>query len=206
MKRIAPFASIAVLVVAALPALASAQANSWDFDPSHTHASFTVRHLGVSNVRGEFRKVTGKAVIDEKDITKSSVEATIDANSVDTRVEKRDNHLRSPDFFNVAKNPTLTFKSTKVEKAGDGKLKVTGDLTMNGVTKPVVLDVDGPGPVLKTPWGTLVRAVEAHAKVNRRDFGLNWNNMVEAVQIVGDEVSIELEVELNRPASPQASK
>ena len=127
----------------------------------------------ISTVRGEFGKTEAKVVIDEADITKSTVEATIDVASINTRDEKRDAHLKSPDFFDVAKFPTMTFKSTKVEKAGEG-LKVTGDLTMHGVTKPVVLDVTGPSQVIKDPWGLSRRGVSATTKVNRKDFGVSY--------------------------------
>jgi polyisoprenoid-binding protein YceI len=185
-----------LLAVLAAPGLASAQTSKWDFDPSHSNASFTVRHMVISNVRGEFQKMTGMVTLDEKDVTKSVVEVTIDAGSVNTREAKRDEHLRSPDFFNTAKNPTLTFKSTKVEKAGEGKLKVTGNLTMNGVTKAVVLDVSGPTAPVVSPWGKTLRGVSGSATVNRKDFGLAWSKVVEAGPVVGDEVKIELEVEL----------
>lgn len=195
------------LVLAALlavPGLSLAQATTWDIDPAHTHASFTVRHMGISNVRGEFEKIAGKLVIDDKDLSKSSVEATIDANSINTRIEKRDGHLKSPDFFDTAKNPTITFKSTKVEKAGEGKLKVTGDLTMAGVTKPVVLDVTGPGASVQA-WGRTVRGLSATTTLNRKEFGLKWNNMIEATPVVADEVKVELEVELVKAEAPAAA-
>ena len=194
----------AAAVALAAPALA--ESTVWKFDPSHSHASFTVRHLVVSNVRGEFRKVEGTLYLDEKDVTKSRVEATLDAASIDTRVQDRDNHLRSPDFFDAAKYPTITFKSTKVEKAGDGKLKVTGDLTMHGVTKPVVLDVEGPTAAIKDPMGNARRGIAATAKLNRREFGLNWSKAVEAGPVVGDEVKIEIEAEVVKQGGQQAAK
>jgi polyisoprenoid-binding protein YceI len=179
----------------AFPVLASAQASTWDLDPAHTHASFTVRHMGVSNVRGEFEKVTGKVVLDEKDVTRSTVEASIDAASIGTRVEKRDADLRSENFFDVAKHPTISFKSTKIEKAGGDKLKVTGDLTMHGVTKPVVLEVTGPTPPLKA-FGRTVRGATATTRLNRKDWGLAYNALIEVTPIVGDEVNIDISVEL----------
>lgn len=179
----------------ALPVLASAQASTWDLDPANTHASFTVRHMGVSNVRGEFEKVTGKVVLDEKDVTRSTVEASIDAASIGTRVEKRDADLRSENFFDVAKHPTISFKSTKIEKAGGDKLKVTGDLTMHGVTKPVVLEVTGPTPPLKA-FGRTVRGATATTRLNRKDWGLAYNALIEVTPIVGDEVNIDISVEL----------
>jgi len=186
----------AVFAVLATPVLAPAQTSNWNLDPTHSHASFTIRHLVISNVRGDFQKLTGSVKLDEKDVTKSTVEATIDAASIDTRVADRDNHLRSPDFFDVAKFPSITFKSTKVEAAGKGKLKVTGDLTIHGVTKSVVLDVDGPTSEVKDPWGNARRGLAASTKIDRRDFGLTWGKLVEAGPVVGDEVKIEIEGEL----------
>jgi len=177
------------------PALALAQTSTWNFDSSHTHASFTVRHLVISNVRGEFGKTTGSVMLDENDITKSKVNATIDVGSIDTREPKRDEHLRSPDFFDAAKYPTITFTSTKVEKAGDG-LKVTGNLTMKGVTKPVVLDVEGPTGEIKDPWGNTRRGLSASATINRQDWGVSWGKIIEAGPVVGDTVKIEIEAEL----------
>lgn len=187
---------LVALVAAAAPVLGLAQASTWNLDPSHTHASFTIRHMVITNVRGEFQKLSGSVKLDEKDVTRSSVEATIDTASIDTRVPDRDKHLRSPDFFDAAKYPTITFKSTKVEKAGEGKLKVTGDLTIHGVTKPVVLAVDGPTAAIKDPWGNTRRGIAASTTINRRDFGLTWGKMVEAGPVVGDEVKIEIESEL----------
>jgi polyisoprenoid-binding protein YceI len=184
------------LAAAALAAPAVAQTSSWKLDDTHTHASFTIRHLVITNVRGEFARVTGALVLDEKDVTKSKVEVSIDATSIDTRVADRDNHLRSPDFFDVAKYPTITFKSTRVEKAGEGKLRVTGDLTMHGVTKPVTLDVVGPTAEVKDPWGNTRRGVAASATLDRRDWGLTWSKAVEAGPVVGNEVKLEIESEL----------
>ena len=188
----------AALLLAALtvPALSLAEGATWNIDPAHTRSGFTVRHLVISNVRGEFGKTTGKVVLDEKDPTKSSVEATIDVNTIDTRVPDRDAHLRSADFFDVAKYPTITFKSTKVHAAGKGKLEVIGDLTMKGVTKPVVLQVDGPSAEVKGPMGEARRGMVARTVVNRREFGLNWSKAVEAGPVVGDDVQIEIEAEM----------
>ena len=184
------------LAAVALAAPALAQTSNWKLDETHTHASFTIRHLVISNVRGEFAKVTGAVVLDEKDVTKSKVEAVIDVASIDTRVADRDNHLRSPDFFDVAKYPTITFRSTKVEAAGSGKLKVTGDLTMHGVTKPVTLDVVGPTGEVKDPWGNARRGIAASATLDRKAWGLTWSKAVEAGPVVGDEVKLEIEAEL----------
>lgn len=195
-----------LLAVALLPGLALAQATTWTIDPSHTHSSFTVRHLVISNVRGEFGKTAGTLKLDEKDPTKSSIEATIDATTINTREKQRDEHLRSSDFFDVAKHPTLTFKSTKVEKKGEGKLAVTGDLTIRGVTRPVVLDVVGPTPEIKDPYGNARRAFAASAEIDRKDFGLTWSKTVEAGPVVGDKVKIEIEAEFVKQAEKSAAK
>lgn len=195
--------AIAALVLAA-PSFAFAA--EFDIDAAHSAAQFSVKHMMVSNVRGAFSKVTGKANIDEKDITKSTVEATIDATTVNTNEPKRDEHLRSADFFDTAKYPTITFKSTKVEKAGEN-LKVTGNLTIHGVTKPVVLDVEGFTTESKDPWGNIKRGGTATTKINRKDFGLGWNSVLETGGVaVGEEVAITLDLELNKKqAAPAAA-
>lgn len=191
--------AVALLVLAA-PSFAFA--SEYDVDSAHSSAQFSVKHMMVSNVRGAFSKVTGKANIDEKDITKSTVEATIDATTVNTNEPKRDEHLRSPDFFDTAKYPTITFKSTKVEQAGQN-LKVTGDLTLHGVTKPVVLDVEGFTAEAKDPWGNTKRGGTATTKINRKDFGLGWNKALETGGVVvGEEVAITLDLELNKKQAP----
>jgi len=201
MKRIA--AAVAALAFA--PALARADASTWNIDPAHTMAGFSVKHLVISTVRGEFGKTTGVLHLDDKDVTKSTVEATVDATTVNTRIADRDTHLKSPDFFDVAKYPTITFKSTKVEKAGEGKLKVAGNLTMHGVTKPVVLEVEGPTAPIKDPGGHLRRGLSASTTINRKDFGLQYNKMIEAGPVVGDEVKIEIEAELVAATGKEAS-
>ena len=189
--------TVAAFALFTLPGLAFASA--WDIDTAHSAAQFSVRHLAVSNVRGEFGKITGTLQLDDKDITKSTVEATIDVTSINTREEKRDQHLKSPDFFDVAKFPTITFKSKKVAKEGSDRLKVTGDLTIHGVTKEVVLQVDGPAKPIKDPWGNTKTGVTATTKINRKDFGLTWNKALETGGlVVGDEVSITLDVELQQ--------
>src|ERR1700756_3105027 len=137
----------------AMAATAAAQAVTWQIDPNHTAAQFSVRHLGVSTVRGAFTKVSGSAKYDPSDPTKDSLEATIDASSIDTRVAMRDNDLRSPNFLEVQKYPTITFVSRQSKSAGAGKLQIAGDLTIHGVTKEVVLDVEGPSAAIKDPWG-----------------------------------------------------
>ena len=187
-----------VLLLAALaaPALSLAESATWELDPAHTLSTFTIRHLVITNVRGEFGKTTGTVTLDDQDVTKSTVEATIDVSTINTRVADRDAHLKSPDFFDAAKYPTMTFKSTKVQQAGKGKLKVTGNLTIKDVTKPVVLEVEGPTAAIKGPMGESRRGLSARTTINRRDFGLNWSKAVEAGPVVGDEVKIEIEGEL----------
>ena len=188
---------LAVTAVIAFSASAFAQAKTWQIDPNHSAAQFSVRHMGISTVRGAFTKVSGTATYDPAEPTKTMIEATIDANSVDTRVERRDNDLRSPNFFDVAKYPTLTFKSKRVEVAGAGKLKITGDLTIHGVTKEVVLDVDGPSAPVQDPKGNSHMGASASTKVNRKDFGVNG-----ASAMVGDDVPITIDVELLSAAAP----
>jgi polyisoprenoid-binding protein YceI len=191
-------------VVALLSAVAVAQAVEYQIDPVHSSAQFSVRHMMVSNVRGEFAKVTGTVVYDPKNPKASSVEATIDATTINTHEPRRDDDLKSPNFFDVAKYPTLTFKSKKVEPAGEGKLRVTGDLTIHGVTKEVVLDVEGPTPEAK--MGPNIKAgASAVTTINRKDFGLMWNRVLESGGVVvGDEVKITLEIEMGRKAPPPA--
>ena len=177
-------------------------AATWEFDPAHTGVHFKVRHLMISSVRGEFEKVSGKIVYDESDVTKSSADIVIETASINTRVAKRDEHLRSPDFLDVAKHPTITFRSKRVEKAGDGTLKMTGDLTIRGVTKEVILAVEGPSPEIKDPMGNRRVGGQAATKINRKDFGLVWNAALETGGVaVGDEVEITIDVEIyKKPA------
>lgn len=171
----------------------------WEFDPAHTGVQFKVRHLMVASVRGDFEKVSGKIVYDEADVTKSSADITIDAASISTRVAKRDEHLRSPDFLDVAKHPAITFKSKRVENSGNGTLKMTGDLTIKGVTKEVALTVEGPTPAIKDMQGNARVGGQATAKINRKDFGLTWNKALETGGVVvGDEVDITIDVEIYR--------
>jgi len=176
---------------------AAAPAATWEFDPAHTGVQFKVRHLMVSHVRGDFEKVSGKIVYDEQDISRSSADITIDAASINTRVAKRDEHLKSPDFLDAAKYPSLVFKSKKVEKAGDGKLKMTGDLTIRGVTKEIVLDIEGPTPSIRDLEGKTRVGGVASTKINRKDFGLTWNKAIETGGVVvGDEVEITIDIEI----------
>jgi len=195
MKRFIAIA-VAALALSALPALADT--STWKLDSAHSQTNFAVKHLVISTVRGEFGKTEGTLTLDEADITKSKVEATIDVASVNTREAKRDEHLKSPDFFDVAKFPKMTFVSTKVEKAGEGMLKVTGNLTLKGVTKPVTLDVSGPTKEIKDPWGNVKRGLSATGKLNRQDFGVAWSKLIEAGPVVGDEVTITIEAELTK--------
>jgi len=194
--------AVAALVLAS-PSLAFAA--EYVIDSAHSAAQFSVKHMMVSNVRGTFSKVTGTANIDEKDLTRSTVEAVIDATTVNTNEPKRDEHLRSADFFDTAKYPTITFKSTKVEKAGQN-LKVTGDLTLHGVTRPVVLDVEGFTTEAKDQWGNTKRGGTATTKINRKHFGLGWNSVLETGGVaVGEEVAITLDLELNKKKEPAAT-
>ncbi len=193
MKKI--IVSIGTIIALTLPAFAFA--TTWTIDPDHSNVGFKVKHLMVSNVKGSFDKHTGTVEINDKDITNSKVEVSIDTNSINTNVQKRDEHLRSADFFDVAKYPTMTFKSKKVDKAGEDKLKVTGDLTLHGVTKEVVLDVEGPSKESKDPWGNIRKGATATAKINRKDFGLVWNAALETGGVaVGEEITITLEIEM----------
>lgn len=193
MKRI--IAALSTIIALSLPAMALAA--TWTIDPEHSHVGFKVRHLMVSNVKGHFEKFSGTVEIDNKDITRSKVSVTIDTNSINTNVQKRDDHLRSADFFDVAKYPAMTFVSKKVEKVGKDTLKVTGDLTLHGVTRQVVLDVEGPSQETRDPWGNIRSGATATTKINRKDFGLNWNKALETGGVVvGDDVFITLEVEM----------
>ena len=181
----------------ALTASAAAQATTWQIDPNHTAAQFSVRHLGISTVRGAFTKVSGSVTYDPANPGKTVIDVTIDANSVDTRVERRDNDLRSPNFFDAAKFPTLTFKSKHTEANGAGRLKVTGNLTIHGVTKEVVLEVEGPSEPMKDPRGNQHMGASAGTKINRQDFGVSADK-----GMVGDDISIMIDVELIQPPPP----
>jgi polyisoprenoid-binding protein YceI len=186
-SRIAVAAGLAAVL--SLPAAAAT--STWQIDPAHSSAQFAVKHLAISTVRGAFTKVTGTLQLDDKDITKSTVDVTIDAGSVDTRVPDRDKDLKSDHFFDVEHYPTITFKSKKVEQVAPGKLKVTGDLTIRGTTKEVVLDVDGPTAPVKDPWGNQRVGVNASSKIIRQDFGITYGP-----GMIGDEISITIDAEL----------
>jgi polyisoprenoid-binding protein YceI len=173
---------------------AHAQVSTWTIDPAHSGIEFQIRHLGVSNVHGSFHKVVGTVKLDDADITHSSVEATIDATSVDTSEPKRDAHLKSPDFFNVDKFPTFSFKSTSVSKV-DGKLKLTGELTLTGVTKPVTLDLDGPAAPQKGQNGKTLSGFSATGVLSRKDF--NFGSKYGA-PVLGDDVKFTIDIEMNK--------
>ena len=184
----------------------SGRATMYEVDSAHTSAQFAIRHLMVSTVRGDFRKVTGTINLDEQDVTKSTIDAKIDVASINTGIEKRDEHLRSPDFFDVAKHPTMTFKSKKIEKAGEGKLKVTGDLTLHGTTKEVVLDFEGNLTPVKDPMGKTRIGGMATTKINRKDFGLAWNKALETGGVVvGEEATITIDTELTQTQAAAAA-
>jgi polyisoprenoid-binding protein YceI len=191
-QRIGIVSAIALLT--SLSALA--QTSTWNIDPAHSTAQFTVRHLAISNVTGNFTKVTGSVVLNEKDITQSQVSASIDVSSVDTRVEARNKDLKSPNFFDVEKYPTIEFKSKRIVSGG-GKLQVIGDLTIHGTTREVTLDVDGPTPELSDPWGNSRRGISATTTINRRDFNLTYNNLLKTGEaVVGDNVKIQIDAEM----------
>jgi polyisoprenoid-binding protein YceI len=169
---------------------------TWNIDPSHSNAQFSVRHLMISNVKGEFTRVSGQVRFGRDNPEGLFAEAAIDVSTINTREPDRDNHLKSPDFFDVAKFPTITFKSKGAAKGPDG-LKLTGDLTIHGVTRKVTLAVEGPTPPMGDPWGFTRVGASASTKINRRDFGLTWNQALEAGGVlVGDEVKITVDVEL----------
>ena len=178
--------------------------SKWDFDLTHSSVNFHVRHLMVSKVRGSFHKWGGTLELDDSDLTNSRLDVTIEAASVDTKEDKRDAHLRSPDFLDVENHPNITFKSSKIEKDGEG-YKVFGDITIHGVTKPVVLEVEGGGQV-KDPWGGTRTGFSAKARLNRKDFGLTWNLALEAGGfVVGDKLEISIEIEAVKAAASLAA-
>jgi polyisoprenoid-binding protein YceI len=192
--------AVAAGLATALTAPAGAGTTTFQIDPKHSSAGFGVTHLMISTVRGVFHGVNGTIVWDDGDPSKSSVNVTIDATTVDTQEPGRDNDLKSPNFFDVAKFPTITFKSTKIEVAGPGKLKVTGDLTIHGVTKQVTLDATAPKAPIKDPWGMTRTAASGVTKVNRKDFAMVWNKNLDGGGVmIGDDVDITLDVEMVVP-------
>ena len=184
------------LTFAVLAGNAIAQTSTWKIDPMHSAADFSVKHMGISNVHGHFSGVNGAVTLDEKDLSKSTVNATIDTTTVDTGNPQRDGHLKSPDFFEVAKFPTMTFVSKKLTDEG-GKKELTGDLTLHGVTKSVTLDLEGPSKEQTDPQGKTRRAFSATTSIHRQDFGLVWGkNLASGDAMVGDDIKVELDIEV----------
>lgn len=179
-----------VLFLSLFTAAAWAQGSQWQIDPAHTTTGFTVRHMSISNVHGRFTKVEGSATIDDSDITKSSVTATMYVDSIDTGVQGRDSDLKSPNYFDAAQFPTITFKSKSISKNGD-KLKVVGDLTIHGVTKEVTLDVDGPSAPIKQ-GSNQRRGLSATTSINRKDFGVGKA----PAAMIGEDIKIDIDAEL----------
>jgi polyisoprenoid-binding protein YceI len=170
---------------------------SWNIDPAHSNAEFKVKHMMISNVKGSFSGITGTLVEDPADPSLNRIDASIDISTVNTGDQKRDEHLKSSDFFHHEQHPQMTFKSTKVEKNGDEEYTVTGDLTIRGITKPVVFAVEGPSQPAKDPWGNTRIGLAATTKINRKEFGLSWNAALESGGIlVGEDVHISLDVQL----------
>lgn len=179
----------------------TAVAPRYDIDPTHTSAQFKVRHLMISHVKGEFTRVSGGIAFDPDNLPGSSIEVTIDASSISTRDPQRDGHLKSADFLDVEKYPSITFKSTKITSTGKDSYAAAGELTIHGVTKPVTLDVEGMTPEAKDPWGFVRRGASASTTIHRKEFGMEWNAALEAGGfMVGDDVHISIDVELTRKA------
>ena len=191
-------AALALVGLVAFVRPARADTAEWTLDGSHSRVGFSVSHLVVSSVSGRFKQVTGKVELDESNLTKSQVEISIKVDSVDTDEPKRDEHLKSPDFFDSKKFPTMAFKSTKITKAGGNKYKLAGDLTIHGVTKPITLDATISEPI-KNPWGKMVRGVKLSGKLNRIQYGLKWNKALEAGGVVvGEDVTLDIQIELDK--------
>ena len=186
-----------LVVASALLAPRMASASTWSVDPDHSSVGFTIKHLMVSNVKGNFVKFDGKVDLDDRDISKSAVSARVDVSSINTNVQKRDEHLKSPDFFDADKYPTMSFNSKKWTRGAKGELKIAGDLTIHGVTRPVVLNAKAFSKESKDPWGNIRRATSATTRIRRQDFGLTWNKSLDSGGVlIGDEVDIALEIEL----------
>jgi polyisoprenoid-binding protein YceI len=184
----------AILALAAVAA--SGQVSRWQIDPAHSEADFTIKHMGISNVHGRFGNVSGSLNLDDKDITRSSVDATVDVTTVDTGVAQRDQHLKSPDFFDATKYPQMTFVGKSLSNS-QGQLQLTGDLTLHGVTKPVTLALEGPSKEQADPYGKIRRAFSATTVIHRQDYGLTWNgNLKSGDNVLGDDVKVELDIEL----------
>lgn len=192
------FLPLLTIAASLLTPVATIAQQTWQIDPAHTNAQFAVKHMGISTVRGSFTKTTGTVQYDQADPSKTAIDVTIDANSIDTRNDMRDKDLKSDHFFDVAKYPTLTFKSKSAQAAGAGKLRVTGDLTIHGVTKEVVLNVDGPSAPVKDPRGNMHMGASASTVINRSDFGMTGMQAM-----VGNEITINIDVEVLQPAAQQ---
>jgi polyisoprenoid-binding protein YceI len=195
--------ALSVAFICQVPSLAqgAGQDNAWTIDPAHSTASFAVKHMMISNVNGNFTKLSGNVNYDGKSIADASVNAVINADSVNTNEPQRDGHLKSKDFFDVADYPTITFKSNKIVPGTDGSFKILGTLTMHGVSKEVTLDADALAPIIKDPHGKLRTGTSASTKVNRKDYGISFDkNMDNGGAIVGDDVKITLDVELVKAA------
>lgn len=178
---------------------ARAQVSKWHIDPDHANAQFVVRHLGISNVQGEFTKISGVVTLDDKDMSKSMVNATIDVSSIDTRNPTRDADLKSAHFFDVAKYPTMTFDSKKIVQTDEGKLQVTGNLMMHGITREVTFDVDGPSAPITDPWHQQRRGLSATTKINRKDWGMTYGTSPVSAKgdlMIGDMITITLDLEI----------
>jgi len=199
MNRFALLVSAVVLGCAlVIPQAVRADTSEWTLDGTHSRIGFSVSHMVVSSVSGRFKQFSGTVALDDANLTKSQVDITIKTESIDTDDAKRDEHLRSPDFFDAKKFPTLLFKSSKVAKAGGNKYKLTGALTIHGVTKDVTLDATVSDPI-KNPWGKMVRSVKLGGKVKRSDFGLKWNKTLDAGGVlVGDDVTLDIQVEIDK--------
>ncbi len=183
------------------PAQAPLGANQWQIDPNHSSAGFSVRHNVVSTVRGKLGPISGIIEYDGKNISSVKAEVSVDVKGVNTQNERRDADLRGDGFFDAANHPALTFKSKRVEPGTGGHFKLIGDLSIRGNSREVALDVEGPAPTVKSPRGVLTGAT-ATTKISRKEFGMLWNNLIESLPVVGDEVSITIDLELNRPALP----
>jgi polyisoprenoid-binding protein YceI len=195
-------ALVTFLSVWALAGAAAAEPATWNVDPAHSTVGFSVRHLMITNVRGAFNDFEAQVTGDPAQPAGATVTATIRAASVDTGNEKRDEHLRAADFLDVATHPTITFESTKIEPAGPGMAKVTGNLTLHGVTKEIVLEVVGPTPVITDPWGNAKAGATVTTTLSRKDFGITWNKAMDGGGlVVGDEIQVTIELEAQRAAS-----
>ena len=200
MREIGVTARTMLMAVATVILSTPASAQTWTLDPNHTRANFSARHMMVTTVRGDFHNITGTVEYDGKDVSKALIHVTIDTRTLDTKLEPRDTQLKDPDFLDVVKYPTMTFTSKRIEPPRGGVFRVVGDLTIRTVTREVVLEVEGPSPVM-TDRGTQVIGATATTKINRRDFGMTWNRAVEAGGVlVGDEITITIDIQMRRPA------